>query len=120
MRIYSSKYYENRSNANKRNRLRYFCRKNMTIKQAYELFSVIDDDQELFIRLCQAYTDYKVCCGRGYLSLITNLDALFKSPEAEERFIDEIKTYILDTLGIPREEVEDGKNRDNRAEENNT
>ncbi|MBR4116878.1 MAG: hypothetical protein IKK65_02240 [Clostridia bacterium] len=48
--------------------------------------------------------------------MITNLDALFKNPEAEERFIKEIKDYIMDVIGIKREDVENGTNTDNRAE----
>ncbi len=48
--------------------------------------------------------------------MITNLDALFKNPEAEEAFIKEIKNYIMDVIGIKREDFENGKATDNRAE----
>ena len=48
--------------------------------------------------------------------MITNLDALFKNPEAEEKFIKEIKDYIMDVIGIKREDVKNGTDTDNRAE----
>ena len=48
--------------------------------------------------------------------MITNLDALFKNPEAEEKFIKEIKSYIMDVIGIKKEDVENAKATDNRTE----
>ena len=99
-----------------RNRLRYFCRHNLTLEQAESLFILFVDNKELFFQLCQAYNEYKVSCGREYLCVITNLDALFMTPEAEEKFIKEIKEYIMDVIGIKREDVENGTNTDNRAE----
>lgn len=106
-------YYN--QNRNIRNRLKEFCRNNLTKKQAQSLFTLFMDDKELFSRLCQAYNEYKVSCGREYLCVITNLDALFKNPEAEERFIKEIKDYIMDVIDIKREDVENGTITDNRA-----
>ena len=103
-------------NRNIRNRLKEFCRNNLTKKQAQSLFTLFMDDKELFSRLCQAYNEYKVSVGREYLCVITNLDALFKTPEAEEKFIKEIKEYIMDVIGIKREDVENGTNTDTRAE----
>jgi len=103
-------------NRNIRNRLKAFCRNNLTVEQAQSLFILFVDNEELFSRLCQAYNEYKVSVGREYLCVITNLDALFKTPEAEEKFIKEIKDYILDVIGIKREDVENGTNTDNRAE----
>ena len=106
-------YYK--SNINARNRLKNFCRNNLTVEQAQSLFTLFMDDKELFSHLCQAYNEYKVSCGREYLCVITNLDALFKNPEAEEKFIKEIKNYIMDVIGIKREDVENGTITDNRA-----
>lgn len=103
-------------NRNIRNRLKEFCRNNLTKEQAQSLFTLFMDDEKLFSRLCQAYNEYKVSVGREYLCVITNLDALFKNPEAEERFIKEIKNYIMDVIGIKREDVENGTDTDNRAE----
>mgnify|MGYP006380342303 FL=1 len=113
MRTYG--YYYNYERKVK-NRLRYFCRNNLSIEQAQDWLSFFNDNNELFSRLCQAYNEYKVSCGREYLCVITNLDALFKNPEAEERFIKEIKDYITDVIGIKREDVENGTDTDNRAE----
>ena len=106
-------YYN--QNRNIRNRLKEFCRNNLTKEQAQSLFTLFMDNKELFSRLCQAYNEYKVSVGREYLCVITNLDALFKNPEAEERFIKEIKNYIMDVIGIKREDVENGTITDNRA-----
>ena len=106
-------YYYNR---NIRNRLKAFCRNNLTLEQAQSLFILFVDDEKLFSHLCQAYNEYKVSCGREYLCVITNLDALFKNPEAEERFIKEIKEYIMDVIGIKKEDIENAKATDNRAE----
>ena len=103
-------------NRNIRNRLKAFCRNNLPVEQAQSLFTLFMDDEKLFSRLCQAYNEYKVSVGREYLCVITNLDALFKNPEAEERFIKEIKDYIMDVIGIKREDVENGTDTDNRAE----
>ncbi len=103
-------------NRNIRNRLKAFCRNNLTEEQARSLFILFVDNEELFSRLCQAYNEYKVSVGREYLCVITNLDALFKNPEAEEKFIKEIKDYIMDVIGIKREDVENGTDTDNRAE----
>lgn len=107
-------YYNYRNNIKKR--LIEFCRNNLTKEQAQGLLFFFFDKNELFSRLCQAYNEYKVSCGREYLCVITNLDALFKNPEAEEKFIKEIKDYIMDVIGIKREDVENGTNTDNRAE----
>ena len=107
-------YYN--QNRNIRNRLKEFCRNNLTKEQAQSLFTLFMDNKELFSRLCQAYNEYKVSVGREYLCVITNLDALFKNPEAEERFIKEIKDYIMDVIGIKREDVKNGTDTDNRAE----
>lgn len=104
------------SNINARNRLKHFCRNNLTVEQAQSLLSFFKDNKKLFSHLCQAYNEYKVSCGREYLCVITNLDALFKNPEAEERFIKEIKTYIMDVIGIKSEDIENGTDTDNRAE----
>ena len=103
-------------NRNIRNRLKAFCRNNLTLEQAQSLFILFVDDEKLFSHLCQAYNEYKVSCGREYLCVITNLDALFKNPEAEERFIKEIKEYIMDVIGIKKEDIENAKATDNRAE----
>ena len=107
-------YYN--QNRNIRNRLKAFCRNNLTVEQAQSLFILFVDNEELFSRLCQAYNEYKVSVGREYLCVITNLDALFKTPEAEEKFIKEIKAYILDVIGIKKEDIENAKATDNRTE----
>lgn len=112
MRTYG--YYHNYEEK-VRNRLRYFCRHNLTLEQAQSLFTLFMDDNELFSRLCQTYNEYKVSVGREYLCVITNLDALFKNPEAEEKFIKEIKDYIMDVIGIKKEDIENAKATDNRA-----
>ena len=107
-------YYNYRHNI--KTRLKHFCRNNLTKEQAQSLLLFFMDNKELFSRLCQAYNEYKVSVGREYLCVITNLDALFKTPEAEEKFIKEIKEYIMDVIGIKREDVKNGTNTDNRAE----
>ena len=113
MRTYG--YYYNYERKVK-NRLRYFCRNNLSIEQAQDWLSFFNDNNELFSRLCQAYNEYKVSRGREYLCVITNLDALFKNPEAEEKFIKEIKSYIMDVIGIKKEDIENAKATDNRTE----
>ena len=113
MRIYSR--YDNYEEKVRR-RLRYFCRNNLTLELAQILLCYFDDEKELFNILCQAYNEYKVSCGREYFCVIGNLDALYKTPEAEEAFIKEIKNYIMDVIAINREEISYGKDTDNRAE----
>ena len=109
-------YYYNNHKRHIRNRLKAFCRNNLTKEQAQSLFLTFADNNELFSRLCQAYNEYKVSCGREHLCVITNLDALFINPEAEEAFITEVKNYIMDVIGIKREEIENAKATDNRTE----
>ena len=106
----------NKYEVNARKRLRYFCRKNLTLEQAKKLFTLFENCEELFYQLCQAYNDYTICRGERYFSLIINPDVLFRTPEAEQEFIKEIKNYIMDVIGIKREDVENGKATDNRAE----
>ncbi len=106
----------NRYRANERKRLRYFCRKNLTVEQARILQTYFEENKWLLYHLCNAYNEYTERRCERYCSLIINPDALFKNTEAEEAFIKEIKTYIMDVIGIKREDVENGTNTDNRAE----
>ena len=107
-------YYNDKSNIKRR--LKLFCRNNLTKEQAQSLLFFFMDNKELFSHLRQAYNEYKVSHGREYLCVITNLDALFKNPEAEEKFIKEIKNYIMDVIGIKKEDIENAKATDNRTE----
>ena len=78
-------------NRNIRNRLKAFCRNNLTVEQAQSLFILFVDNEELFSRLCQAYNEYKVSVGREYLCVITNLDALLKTPKQKKGSLRKLK-----------------------------
>ncbi len=51
--------------------------------------------------------------------MITNPDALFHSPEAEQQFIIELKEYIKDRVSVRREGIWHGTNDHNRSSETN-
>ncbi|MBQ6825199.1 MAG: hypothetical protein IJP34_00885 [Clostridia bacterium] len=53
--------------------------------------------------------------------MITNPDALFSTPQAEQQFIVELKDYIRDVIGIKREDVQNGiQSGSNRTYRNDT
>lgn len=92
----------------------------MTREQIENAYTLLSDDDRLLYYTCYAYNCYELLHSKGHLSLITNPDALFKSPETERQFIIEMKNYIKDVIGIKREDVQYGTFTSNRTEQNNT
>lgn len=95
-------------------------RNNMTQEQLEDAHTLLNDDNRLLNYICYSYNCYELLHSKGHLSLITNPDALFSTPQAEQQFIMELKNYIRDVIGIKREDVQDGNTKSNRADQNNT
>lgn len=104
----------------RKNYLIDYCRNNMTQEQLENAHTLLDDDNRLLSYICYSYNCYELLHSKGHLSLITNPDALFSTPQAEQQFIMELKNYIRDVIGIKREDVQDGNTKSNRADQNNT
>lgn len=104
-------------------RKNYLCeyyRNNMTQEQLGNAHTLLNNDDKLLYYICYSYNCYELLHNKGHLSLITNPDALFSTPQAEQQFIMELKNYIRDVIGIKREDVQDGNTKSNRADQNNT
>ena len=101
----------------------YLCdyyRNNMTREQIEDAHTLLNNDDKLLYYICYSYNCYELLHNKGNLSLITNPDALFKTPQAEQQFIVELKDYIRDIVGIKREDVQYGRVDNNRSNTNNT
>ena len=92
----------------------------MTQEQLENAHTLLNNDDRLLSYICYSYNCYELLHSKGHLSLITNPDALFSTPQAEQQFIMELKNYIRDVIGIKREDVQDGNTKSNRADQNNT
>jgi len=104
----------------RKNYLIEYYRNNMTQEQLENAHTLLNDDNRLLSYICYSYNCYELLHSKGHLSLITNPDALFSTPQAEQQFIMELKNYIRDVIGIKREDVQDGNIKSNRADQNNT
>ena len=101
----------------------YLCdyyQNNMTREQIENAHTLLNNDNRLLYYICYSYNCYELLHNKGNLSLITNPDALFKTPQAEQQFISELKDYIRDIVGIKREDVQYGRVVNNRSNTNNT
>lgn len=101
----------------------YLCdyyRNDMTREQIENAHTLLNNDDKLLYYICYSYNCYELLHNKGHLSLITNPDALFITPEAEREFIFELKDYIRDVVGIKREDVQNGRVNNNRSNTNNT
>ena len=96
-----------------------YYRNHMTQTQYEEAETLLGNDERLIYYIVYSYNCYELLHSKGQLSLITNPDALFHSPEAEQQFIIELKKYIRDVIGIKREDVQYGTNDSNRSNETN-
>lgn len=103
-----------------KNYLSDYYRNNMTREQIEDAHTLLNNDDRLLSYICYSYNCYELLHSKGHLSLITNPDALFSTPQAEQQFIMELKNYIRDVIGIKREDVQDGNTKSNRADQNNT
>lgn len=97
-----------------------YYQSNMTQEQLENAHTLFNDDKRLLCYICYSYNCYELLHNKGHLSLITNPDALFRTPEIERQFVMEIKNYIKDVICIKREDVGYGTDTDNRTEQNNT
>lgn len=104
----------------RKNYLIEYYRNNMTQEQIENVYTLMNNDNRLLSYICYSYNCYELLHSKGHLSLITNPDALFSTPQAEQQFIMELKNYIRDVIGIKREDVQDGNTKSNRADQNNT
>lgn len=94
-----------------------YYRNNMTRTQYEDAETLFYDDDRLLDYLCYSYNCYELLHSKGHLTLITNPDALFMTPQAEQQFITELKNYIRDVVGIKREDVQHGTDTSNRTEQ---
>lgn len=78
--------------------------------------STITDEDELLKFIAETYDCYVKEHSKEQTLLITNPDALFRTPEAQAVFVAEFKKYIRDMIGIKREEVQSGNNNSNRTD----
>ena len=101
----------------RKNYLIDYYRNNMTQEQLENAHTLLNDDNRLLNYICYSYNCYELLHSKGHLSLITNTDALFTTPKAQEQFISELKTYIRDVIGIKREDVHDGNIGNNRTDQ---
>ena len=96
-----------------------YYRNHMTQTQYEEATTLFDNDDRLIYYIAYSYNCYELLHGKGQLSLITNPDALFRTPEAEQQFVNELKKYIRDVIGIKREDVQYGTSNSNRTNKEN-
>lgn len=96
-----------------------YYRNSMTLEQLENAYTLLNDDNRLLSYICYSYNCYELLHSKEHLSLITNPDALFSTPQTEQQFIMELKNYIRDVIGIKREDVQDGTSTDNRTKQNN-
>ena len=89
----------------------------MTQAQYKDAKILFNDDDRLINFICYSYNCYELLHSKGHLSLIINPDALFRTPQAEQEFIMEMKNYIKDVIGINREDVQYGTDTSNRTEQ---
>lgn len=100
-----------------RKKLYDYYRNCMTKTQYEDAETLFYSDDRLLDYLCYSYNCYELLHSKGQLSLITNPDVLFHTPESEQQFITELKKYIRDVVGIKREEVQNGNNTSNRTDQ---
>lgn len=94
-----------------------YYRNNMTRTQYEDAETLFYSDDRLLDYLCYSYNCYELLHSKEHLTLITNPDALFMTPQAEQQFITELKNYIRDVVGIKREDVQYGTDTSNRTEQ---
>ncbi len=102
------------------NQLYNYYRNNMTKAQLIDAQTLLNDSDRLISFLSYSYNCYEVLHSKEHLSLITNPDALFRTPQAEQQFILEFKNYIREVIGITREDVQYDTCESNRTEEKDT
>ncbi len=93
----------------------YEYKEYMTREQFAHAFTITDED-ELLKFIAETYDCYVKEHSKEQTLLITNPDALFRTPEAQAVFVAEFKKYIRDMIGIKREEVQSGNNNSNRTD----
>ena len=103
-----------------KNYLSDYYHNNMTKEQIENANTLLNNADRLLHYICYSYNCYELLHNKGNLSLITNPDALFKTPQAEQQFISELKDYIRDIVGIKREDVQYGRVDNNGSNTNNT
>ena len=97
----------------------YNYKEYMTAEQ-FAVASTITNEDELLKYIAESYDCYVNTHSKEHTFVITNPDALFRTPEAQAVFVEEFKKYIRDVMGIKREEVQNGNNNSNRTDKKTT
>lgn len=100
--------------------MEFYEYKEYMTREQFAHASTITDEDELLKFIAETYDCYVNTHSKEHTFVITNPDALFRTPEAQAVFVAEFKKYIRDVLGIKREEVQNGNNTKNRPREKDT
>ena len=93
----------------------FFNYKEYMTREQFAHASTIANEDELLKFIAETYACYVNSHSKEHTFVITNPDALFRTPEAQAVFVAEFKKYIRDVMGIKREEVQNGNNNSNRT-----
>ena len=100
--------------------MEYYEYKEYMTREQFAHASTITDEDELLKFIVETYDCYVNSHSKEHTFVITNPDALFRTPESQAVFVEEFKKYIRDVMGIKREEVQNGNNTKNRPREKDT
>ena len=100
--------------------MEFYEYKEYMTKEQFAHASTIADEDELLKFIVETYDCYVNSHSKEHTFVITNPDALFKTPEAQAVFVEEFKKYIRDVMGIKREDVQNGNNNSNRTRKTTT
>ena len=100
--------------------MEFYEYKEYMTREQFAHASTIANEDELLKFIAETYDCYVNSHSKEHTFVITNPDALFRTPEAQAVFVAEFKKYIRDVMGIKREEVQNGKTDNNRSNGNDT
>ena len=100
--------------------MEFYEYKEYMTREQFAHASTIANEDELLKFIAETYDCYVNTHSKEHTFVITNPDALFRTPEAQAVFVEEFKKYIRDVMGIKREEVQNGNNNSNRTDKKTT
>ena len=100
--------------------MEFYEYKEYMTREQFAHASTIANEDELLKLSAKTYDCYVNTHSKEHTFVITNPDALFRTPEAQAVFVEEFKKYIRDVMGIKREEVQNGNNNSNRTDKKTT
>lgn len=96
--------------------MEFYEYKEYMTREQFAHASTIANEDELLKFIAETYDCYVNTHSKEHTFVITNPDALFRTPETQAVFVAEFKKYIRDVMGIKREEVQNGNNNSNRTD----